>query len=498
MHDTQPGIPTSPFRPSSVRLGQRPLRSSLFLLLLGAATLSACSLVTSPQSGGSTTGPGGGGAGGEGEALPVTCSWAKKTSDATCPAGECPIVLDEELSCDDNEFAAPGVRVAPAPDATWVATSSQNDRMVFRLADGKEERQEEVPKDFTRKVILLSLTTDGAVHLAADASEPDGQTSVVTYPGGLTHATFANGAWSSSVVVDPDDRGVPVIDMEIGSENRPHIWFVSDGPDGLTMATPDGQGGWAVSPETRGDRFTLAGDGSVIGVGLEPFASVAYKLHAVIGGVDKSFGSPLSDWSNFALATPPMPAAPSDLLFAVAIETLEGIRIMKASSALPETETLIAGTTAPVESCVTPLDVPSCKDTCHNTGSGVEYGAFSIAWTDDGTAWLAYVVTTVDQVIEYSVQGGPGEEHCVANVINDSSEGTLHLLRAPLDGSSPEEVLTMPIGRPGARDAFSGFYTSGRFLDMRGFAKDLAIGVRTGWVGGPHAVRVLRIDTTKL
>ena len=35
-------------------------------------------------------------------------------------------------------------------------------------------------------------------------------------------------------------------------------------------------------------------------------------------------------------------------------------------------------------------------------------------------------------------------------------------------------------------------------LDARAFGHDLALGLRTGWVGQPHAVRVLRLDTSAL
>jgi hypothetical protein len=82
-------------------------------------------------------------------------------------------------------------------------------------------------------------------------------------------------------------------------------------------------------------------------------------------------------------------------------------------------------------------------------------------------------------------------------VTNDSSTGTLHVVRVPLDGGAPKEVLSMPIERPGSRGAFgAGEFDDPRFVDARGFGKDLAIGVRTGWT--TNAVRVLRLDTSKL
>jgi hypothetical protein len=163
-----------------------------------------------------------------------------------------------------------------------------------------------------------------------------------------------------------------------------------------------------------------------------------------------------------------------------------------------ETEVTVPGTKAPAPTCVTPTDSALCKDTCNETASGVEKHAFALGWTEDGVGFLAYVVTQLDQTISYGLQGEIS--FCVGNVTSDRSTATLHLVRIPVDGSAAEEVLSMPIDRPGARDAFDpgdGF-SDPRFVDVRGFGKDLAIGVRTGWSNDAHAIRVLRIDASKL
>jgi hypothetical protein len=113
-------------------------------------------------------------------------------------------------------------------------------------------------------------------------------------------------------------------------------------------------------------------------------------------------------------------------------------------------------------------------------------------------AWLAYVVTAFDQTISYAIEQEPGPPLCFGQVTKDSSLGTLHLVRVALDGSAPTEALVMPIDRPGGI-ARSDLYESVRVIDARGSGKDLALGVRTGWDVSKHsAVRVLRVDTTKL
>src|SRR5688572_6000935 len=111
--------------------------ANVLFLLLSAAGLFACSSSHSHGAGGA--GGAGGGGGGGGGTQPGTCTWTTKTSNATCPIGPCPIMLDEELTCSDTEFGAHRVRVAPAPDATWLATASSRERHVYRLANGARE-----------------------------------------------------------------------------------------------------------------------------------------------------------------------------------------------------------------------------------------------------------------------------------------------------------------------------------------------------------------------
>jgi hypothetical protein len=417
------------------------------------------------------------------------------------------VVIDGELRCNDTEMAAPGVRVAPAPDATWLATSSTNDRHVYRLTSSAAERQEGVPKDFLRTTMSLALAPDGTPHLGADTTMVANQGSV-TYVGGATHTSFANGTWTSSLVHHTPGKYTPVLDLEVGGDGVPRMWLVSDAPSTYSLATPDGASGWTlinallpVPVATGGGyRFTLATDGSIVALAFDLGASLP-QLRALVGGLLRNIGSPVENWliTDYSVTAVKAPATVAGPLFAAAIAHNDGVHIVGESAQAPETEVTAPGTTAPTPTCVTPTDLMSCNGTCNETGVGMEERAFAIAWTDDGVAWLAYVVTAFDQIIAYGPQGDPGGQFCVANVQQDSSKGTLHLVRATLDGSAPKEVLTVPIERPGAQDAFApgdGF-DDPRFVDARGFGKDLAIGVRTGWFGS-NAVRVLRIDTTKL
>lgn len=471
-----------PFNPSiPMNLRRNPLRATLLLSLVGATALAACSSTVALDNGSS--------------AAPVVCAWAHNTSDASCPAGACPIVLDEELICNDGNLGAAGLRVAPTPDATWLATSSANERMVYRLAGGKEERQEGIPEAFIGSRIWLALGPDGAPQLVAD---PTGHSPENV--GGVTRAVFANGTWTSSVILDSKESLAPISDFEISPSGKPFLWF-KDGPSGnVALATSNGQGGWTLDPKVYPcDRYTLDGDGSPMCVTLRYVTGTTFQFHARIGGVDTLIGEPIDLMGNggrLVLAAPP-PQIPSGLLFGAAIVGSDGIRVVRVSKEAQAQVSAVVVIPSSAESCP---ENASCQTTCHYTGTGLDENALAVGWTDDGTAWLTYIVTDIDQTWDYSVEGGGGsleqqDGSCFSDRSQDSSKGTLHLVRFSPDGSAPTEVLTMPIARLGASLSAT---TWGRFIDVRGSGKDLAIGVRTGWFTGGNTVRLLRVDTSKL
>lgn len=471
------------------------------LLFFGSITMVACGSdgTKTPNPSG---GAGSGGAGGDGGSggMPITCTWTKKTSNATCPNGACPIVLDEQLICDDWEFAAPGVRVAPAPDGTWLVTASSNERYVYRLTGSADEKQDGLPQPFMRTPMVLALDTKGAPQIVADTTlGPD-------YVGGINHAKLENGSFALSTVHDRPDKYVPVIDFEVGPDDVPHVWFVDDAPSSFGHAIPDGKGGWKVDPlPPTYDHFTLASDGSIVALAAQgDINNGIYQLHVQMNGVDTPVGKSFPTFGfslpQVAIAATPMPMPIAGLKFAAALAAADGLHVIREASAAGVKEDVIAAAKQGTPVCKTPIDNALCVGTCKETMVEMEPRAFAVGWTNDGTVWLGYIETTYDQTIAYSLQGDPGAEFCVGNVDSDSSKGTLHLYRFAIDGSAPQEVLTMPIERPGGGDSFGGsfgdYYGSGRSVDVRGFGKDLAIGVRTGFRSAEKAVRVLRLDTT--
>src|SRR5437762_1980858 len=93
----------APCRSASAARAKRSVRSARLLFVLGISALSACSPRVDGRGGGDAGGPG---RGSGGAAALVSATWTIKTSNATCPSGPCPIVLDEELTSDDTYFGA--------------------------------------------------------------------------------------------------------------------------------------------------------------------------------------------------------------------------------------------------------------------------------------------------------------------------------------------------------------------------------------------------------
>jgi hypothetical protein len=228
------------------------------------------------------------------------------------------------------------------------------------------------------------------------------------------------------------------------------------------------------------------------------FGANPIQLLAQVGGTVRNVGSaaPGAGAPDFDVTAPPAPAVPSGPLFAVAIAEADGLHVFGESAQAPETETTVGGAIAPPAPTCNAPSPPNCNTTCHVTASGMEPRAFALARTDDGVAWLVYVVTNFDQTIgAFFQQTSDGSSFCTPFTSGDASTGTLHLVRLALDGTAPKEVLSMPIDRPGAKDMFASEWEYPRFVDARGFGKGLAIGVRTGW--NTSAVRVIRVDTSK-
>lgn len=456
--------------------------------------------------GGSDPGDGGGG----GDPGPVICSSRKMDHAAACPAGPCAISDDVEIACDDWEYTSPGLRVAPAPDATWLVTSSDRERMIYRIAGGEATRVEDgLPRSYARRILTLALGKDGAPHIATDATGIDGSSSPPGYPGGAEHAVLEAGKWSASLVFDRADKYVPIADLEIGADGAPRVWVIGDAPDQVLLATPAAGGKWdtatAAVPKSGGGwrRFTLTADDRPAALDFVDVGSGGpWQLHALIDGAEASIGAPVTGVFPISYAVthavaPASPTAPGPRL-AVAIQHEDSLHVAWPTSNAYG-ELALAGSNIPSPVC-NDFWNNGCPGPCHETSAGIEPNAYAIGRTADGAIWVAFVRTQFDVQLHYTESCDPEPGcRCAGAVDADHTTATLHLWRINTEKGAATEVLTLPIAPLQTFNIFSDLWTPVRLVDLRGFGADLAIGVRTRTdVEFAAAARVLRIDTTKL
>jgi hypothetical protein len=451
----------------------------------------------------------------DGAAAVRACAWTPGDHASACPTTPCPIVEDVSVTCADAQFAQPGLRVAPAPGATWLVTASANDRYAFAIHDGQGIQQPGLPLYFANTTLSLALS-------------PGGEPSVATDPWwSMTEAGIASGTQYEALGPDgwlgwlAQPSGAPgrLGGLQVGADGIPDLWVGGETFQQVTEI--GGASAFADAPLPAGDiafpHFTLARDGEPVSFQFaSPDAGQSPQLHALLGGIDRPVGAALTGASEapYSVADFPSPSQPATgALTAVALQGVDGIHVAW-FDAQGSAETVIPSTPALAYTCPSIAlgsDGTCPSDRCHETATGLvphwdslsgDLRSFALAWTSDGVAWLAYVRTQIDAEDHY-VLGGNGEEVWCTPTADSSSVSTLlHVVRVPLDGSPPVDVLSLPIS-PVSEDYPGNSVDAGlaRYFDAQASGTDLAIAFRTvdaSDAGDVSTVRVLRIDTTAL
>lgn len=98
--------------------------------------------------------------------IAVECEATPQDHAAECPE-PCPITVDLEVACDDEDFGEFGLRVAPAPDTTWLVTASEQAALLFRADAVDAIPQGVLPVSFFDTRIDAALDPAGELHLVA-------------------------------------------------------------------------------------------------------------------------------------------------------------------------------------------------------------------------------------------------------------------------------------------------------------------------------------------
>jgi hypothetical protein len=434
------------------------------------------------------------------------CSIAVVDHSESC--ADCPIVNDLRIRCDDREFGAPGLRVAPAPDsdAIYVVTASSDYAWFGALTPDGGGALEELPELFDRKVLYLAQDPGGSPFIATD------QTQVADdYAGGVVLYDALLG--DEELVFDNPNKYSPLIDVEFDSTGRAHLWIVTDAPDERTefIRGPGPDGTWSSTPApvpgtTGWQRYGLTADGAPVAFDFAENPANTYRLFADEGmgayAISTSFGAQYP--GAYAHTVPPaLPTLESagprylvysahDTGFRVAAPTQDGF-----DELMIKTPGLVKFT------CLDGYDGEpgSCPDTCDEVSEGIYASQVAVARTQDGRVWAAYGLTHVDQTRVFT-ESCDEEVGCWCNVdvTRDDSWGEIVLLRVDVGAGEAVEVMRVDTLDVELRNAFIDFRESPKTFDMRAFGDALAIGVRVRHLGESLVpdMRLLRIDTAQL
>lgn len=436
-----------------------------------------------------------------GEHIPVACDSVVMDHAEACPGEPCAIVVDVAVRCQDGEFAAPGLRVAAAPEATWMVTASSTDAMLFKAAADGAARVDALPARFARETILLATAPAGDLHVISQVA-----VDVDQFINGLAYLSEANG-WTEELVYSTG-KGVPVLDLDVQADGVPHMWFIGDAPDQYNEATPDGQGGWTITDvvppkSTDWQHFTRATDGRTIAAGFRQASNQdAWSLFTRSEGVELKIGNTVFATYPFyyVLAPSPTPEAAPGPQFAAAIQHDHSIRVAWPVGPDDSSELSIPGTGMLDRECFGDWN-DGCPEPCTESSVGLEEQALGFARTSDGAGWLVYVETHLDQTFSYTedCEREQGFCYCQPQRDEDNSFAMMHVVKVPLDGSPPVDVLAQTVDPLALDDLYFGFSDTPRAVDVRAFGDALAIGLRTrDPIDATVSVRVMRIDLTAL
>lgn len=490
------------FRPSGGSLGAVLCHLGVALsLAVGAAACGDVSVQnTTGAGGGGTGGDGGGaglgGAGGEGGRIQPECDIVTAPHDLCGPS--CPLTLDLEVHCAEPSFAELGMRVAPAPDRTYLAASSNDAAYVFDLSPAGGSALPSFPIAIPSGGQHLALDGAGKLHVIADETQfGDG-----TYPGGLSYVRPTAAGFAEEVVYDSNQRYTPPYDFDLAPDGTAHVWFATYeevGTNGDAHGVRGADGAWAIgdaNPVGEWKHFALDVDGNPVAFGYVEAASgymLAYGPDTTQLGIPQDGFSP----GRFRVTHAPAPSAPpGSVRFVAAIQGTDALHLAWPKDASYE-DIALDGTAAPDYDCVPQVDQdpndPSCPADCHEGASGLEYQAFAVARTADGLVWVAYVITHFDTVFSYESQCAEGYCWCGAIPKTDASTTELVVLHFTPGVDEPTVALTMPLPKLATRNFYGGMWEDNRLVDLRGFGSSVGLGIRLEDAAGFYA-RVMRFD----
>jgi hypothetical protein len=425
---------------------------------------------------------------GDGDGDLSDCTIEPGDHSQVCEGSDCPIIVDVELRCPPGPhhdgFGEYGLAIAPAPNATWLASVSDQGPWLAEIV-GDTAELHELPSALGESRPLLAQDELGGVHAIWQAfkellyvrAEPPFETELV-----------AASDWGP-------------IDFELGPDDQPHAWF-SSGHALMPQhhAARVGDGEWTVEDalhvdsedQLEDERYGFDANGELTHTRYLPDGE-QNSIYGLVGGELRQLADPVDNLPAYLLAHAPKPAMTVDGPALVLLQHPYNGELTLGWTTDDGYERLnLADTFGITTLCPEPSGPgPDCGEPCHETGSGISLEGWTIARASDGVVWIAYLVDRYD----YWTEPGPGPiiddqpSDCQDNATRVwTSE--LQLLRF-VPGEAPEQVLTMDVAQSDV-EAIGGYG-----IDARVYADQLAIAARFADDEG-RLIRAWRIDLAKL
>jgi hypothetical protein len=433
---------------------------------------------------------------------------------STC-SGDCSIVTDIAIHCDEIGFAANNLSVAATTTTTYVGATSVTDPTTAALtghvfsveAQGAHEMP--LPNPLTWGEILLAAAPNGTVYVAgsdvriSQILDKSGQFSRYQYDGGVAVAELQGGAFKTSLLDMQCDGAHSLADLEIAPDGTPNLWSSLSLVSSTVLHETQKMGTWVPDgkPVPSGFEarsfFRTATDGALLQFGSNDYGEKPTQYFVVEGGKKVPFGAPYARAAQdidgvLPLHAPPSPAAGIGRYAAVFFDPA-GLHVAweaKGSSVTVD----VPGTAAPVYACALDGHSNTCG-ACHETGGGVE--AFGAVRTNSGDVIVAYKVAHHDETFTPTADSPicplDGPCYCHWDHAPGATTTDLVLQRVKQDGTVSDLThVALPPAKDGDLCQDFGVCVDSQRLDGRAVGNEIAFAVPFGSREN-RGIRVLRI-----
>jgi hypothetical protein len=390
-----------------------------------------------------------------------------------------------EIRCPHPNFASTHLKVAPSL-AGPVVVGLVSDYYESRLFSVGPDAELLMPAGFGFEEARVIFDGAGVLHVMGGLWTPDGL--------GLAdppiHATLdPGGGWTEETLEPMMGNATLSTDLEVDPAGRLNLWRGQESGWFRTVRQPGGS--WtkelAFPVGDYFNHFTLTQEGQPVAFVVDA-QGVPRQVKTRYQGAIQLLGPPPLFFDEYKQAVSPTGPFAGGPAFVAVVHAIEGLTV----SPGPEGSEVAIPATLTQLPCMVKIgnygaDEP-CPDTCHDTGEGLELGAFAAARGPDGATYVAHVISHVDRQVGYDRSCSILGCSCSAVALSDQSTGELHLTAVSPAG---QLIGTSILAIPGPLSQ-----SSGASMDARAAGNRLAVALRVSTADGPAVS--LSLDTARI